>query len=726
MNKVKKVLKFFILTVLLIVVGSVTFAFGYYFSVTAGTKLDESKLALANNHSIKIVDTNGNYSTLRFSQNNSISIKSLSKQTIDAFVSVEDKRFYQHHGVDYIRILGAIKNNIFHPSHKQGGSTITQQVIKNTQLSSEKTLTRKLKEIKLAKELENKLSKDQILEVYLNSIYFGNGCYGIENASQFYFGKSASELTISESALLASTINAPSVYDPVSHKETATKRKNLILRLMKDSKKISESEYMQAIKEDPAIVKKNKSDINQYRKGVIAEACKILHVNENQLKNLEVEIETYFNPEIQESVENSLKSADMDFNANKACIVVDNKSKAVVALANNGKADINLIRRQPGSLIKPLLVYAPAFETGKFSPASFVEDSPVNYGGYMPENFDKKYRGEVSVREAIKRSLNVPAVKVFSDVGINYCVGFAKQLGLTFDPKDRNLALALGGFTNGHTLKQLADAYMCLASSGQFCQSQFIKSIKENGKLVYNRQLFLSKAMTEGTAYLITDCLRDVAKSGTAKRLNLEFDVASKTGTVGNKDGNSDAYNVCYTTDYTTLTWIGTDDNSSKLNQNVTGATFPTIINSKIMNSIYREKSPQNFTKPNGIVKVTLSDQALAKHILEEDIFGTQSDIFNRHFTPPKSDNTDTLVIEIENLENSKPTIKFSAKRNCIYQIYRQNNGNLQFLDKILYVSGPVSFVDLSAEENEFYEYFVVESRQEISTESNHIKLIAH
>lgn len=731
-NKKSKLKKFIIVCLLMTIclsLGLVT----YFFAITAGTSLDQQKIELASASSFQIFDNQNNGINISdiSGKNAYVIFDELKPHTIDAFVSVEDKRFFNHKGIDYIRILGAIKNNILNPDKKQGGSTITQQVIKNTQLSSEKTISRKLKEIKLAKQLEKQYSKQQILEMYLNSIYFGNGCYGIENASRYYFDKSSSDLSIAESALLASTINAPSVYDPVSNQEKTNQRKDLILSLMLKNNKISQTEFQESSQEIIKIEKANKSYKNQYYKGVIAEACKILKVTENQLRHKDVKLYTYYNPEIQAKLEELIVSQNYtaDNQAKLGSIVLDNQTKAVVAFASNGSLDLLNTYRQPGSLIKPILVYAPAFESGKYSPSSFVLDEQTCFGAYCPENASQKYHGMVTVKDAIAKSLNIPAVKVFEDVGISQSKNFASSLGIKFDNQDNNLALSLGGFTKGTTLKQLCDAYMCFANNGQFCQSCFIEKIVDNNdQIKYQRQIFTRQAVKESVAFLINDCLAEVSKAGTAKRMNsLGFSVCAKTGTVGTKSGNTDAYNVAYTPEHTVCCWIGSNTISAPLAKNISGATYPTMFNMSVLQSIYNNKTVSTFSQPQSVVQVGLNEQALKEYSLEKDDSSSVFALFDSRFIPKETQRTKVdIEISINNFENSKPIICFDAKRDVTYQIFRQNNFSTELITEIKFVEDQVCFTDDSAQSGEIYEYFVVAKHKSIEKESNRIKLLCN
>lgn len=733
MKRKKSIFKSLIICIALCILATTICCVTYYFSITYSTTLDYDKIERASASNLDFLDYQSNLvaSSELSSSQVFINYSNLPKHTIDAFVCVEDKRFFDHRGVDYIRILGALKNNILHPDKKQGGSTISQQVIKNTQLNSEKTINRKLKEIKLAKQLEKSYSKQEILEIYLNSIYFGNGCYGIENASRYYFNKSSTELTTSESAMLASTINAPSIYDPVSHFDSANKRKELILKLMRDNKKISSDEYEKCIGETLTIAKTKSNYQNQYYKGVINEACKVLNVTESQLKNMNVTICTYYDSAVQQKLQElitSEKYTSFNNSAKIGSIVLDNQNKSVIAFASNSGLDLLKTYRQPGSTIKPILVYAPAFESGKFSPASIVCDEPLNINGYQPENASKSYSGNVNIKTCIAKSLNIPAVKVLSNVGINSAKLYANSLGINFEKTDNNLALALGGFTKGTTLKQLSDAYMCFANGGEFVQSNFISSIIQNDKTIYSRQIYARYPVKDSVAYLINDCLKECVNSGTAKRMNsLNLPLCAKTGTVGSADGNTDAYNICYTTQHTLCCWIGSNNTSSPLSSSVNGSTYPTIFNTQILKSLYNNSSPADFKKPDSVSCVYLNQDALAEGLLEADSTSSYCQYFDNRFLPAQTSRTQLDVeLIVNNYELLKPNLQFMAKRDVEYCIYRKFNNEQKLIEKIEYFEGIVDYVDHYATSGNIYEYYVVASKNGQSKQSNLVKLIAN
>ncbi|MBQ7466469.1 MAG: transglycosylase domain-containing protein, partial [Clostridia bacterium] len=278
----------------------------FFFSVTKDTHLDESKFARTQNIAVNIYDTTNTPldKSEFFSEKRYVTLNELPAFVPQAFIATEDRRFYSHHGIDLKRMASASLKNLKNKKFSQGASTITQQLIKNTHLSQEKTLTRKLKEIKLSFALEQKLSKDEILEEYLNSIYFGNGAYGIESASKKYFNKEAKDLTLGESAMLAGIIKAPTYYDPINKNEASEKRKKIVLTLMKNQGYITEEEYQKNANSHENIVKNTSKTPNLYKKQIISEICNNLKITENQLKNLKIDVKTSIDKSLDKKINN--------------------------------------------------------------------------------------------------------------------------------------------------------------------------------------------------------------------------------------------------------------------------------------------------------------------------------------------------------------------------------------------------------------------------------------
>lgn len=590
----------------IIAVFSLTFVI-YFFAVTAGTTLNVNKLAKATSNTIKICSIDGKEIVSKTSSSSStININELPSYTKHAFIAMEDKAFYKHFGINPKRIVGALINNIKSGKTKEGASTITQQLVKNTFLSNEKTLDRKMKEIKLAFQVENRYSKDEILEMYLNTIYFGNNCYGIEDASLFYFDKHASNLTLNESATLVAIINAPAIYNPLTNINACRNRRDLVLDNMFNDGYITSEELANTKLLPIEVSAKNRT--NPYCLQALKEACDILGETENTILNKNLTITTFLNQDLQNLLQSNLQDKTLTPAQNALSIVIDNDSGAVISFASNLKdANIN-IKRSPGSIIKPILVYSPAIDSGLINPATLILDEEINYDGYSPHNPDKTYHGYISVRESIKKSLNIPAVKILDMVGIDKAKRFASNLNITFDNEDNSLSLALGAMKNGLTIKEVADAYSCFASGGAFCDNKFIKEIKNvNGDIIYSYQPHKEQRIQKDTAFLINNMLLDVSQSGTAVRLSdLPFLVASKTGTVGIKGStnNTDAWSVSYNPSHTVLTWLGAQDTNNGFNASINGSTYPTMINKETLKYLYHNIYPKTFSQPNTIKKL--------------------------------------------------------------------------------------------------------------------------
>lgn len=498
-------------------------------------------------------------------------ISNLNQHTIDAFVSIEDKRFYTHSGIDYKRIASAMLKNMKNGKIVEGGSTISQQIIKNTHLDNQKTLDRKFREAQLAVNLEKKYSKDEILEIYLNIIYFGSGQYGIENASHKFFGKTSNELTLMESAMLAAIPKSPTKYNIINKFNNNTQRAKVVLNAMLAQGKITQNELDCALKQD--IVLKNDLIENtlydNYINNAIWEAADILKINTNTLLNEKYRITTYFDKQIQVNLSNITTddkySLNCDITPNKVGLCVDNKSGGVVAFESNFSENIRKFKRQLGSTLKPLAVYAPAFEMGIVTSLSKLNDSPTNFDGYCPTNYMDIYLGNASVKDCLIHSQNVSAVELINKVGIKNSLKYLNKLGFDIPDNECYMSLALGATTRGNTFMELCSAYSSFASGGLYRSATFVKEIATaDGTIVFsNKNRTSERVFAESTASQINDILLACSKEGTAKKLaTIDFDVASKTGTVScrDKNFNTDIYNVSYTQQHTLMFWQGSFD----------------------------------------------------------------------------------------------------------------------------------------------------------------------
>ena len=555
-----------------------------------------------------------------------VSISELQPSTVYAFISAEDARFFEHEGVDIIRIAGAIVADIKAGSYVQGASTISQQLIKLSHLTSEKTISRKAEEAALAYEMERQYSKEDILEMYLNYVYFGGGYYGIEAAAEGYFGVHASDLTLDQSAMLAGILKSPSGYAPHINYAASINRRNNILRLMRDYGYITDDEKKQASARRPTILHdKNEEYSGYYTDAVTKSAAALMGITVDELIRGGYSIYSAMDSDIQHYCEEMFKNGELfpAEDSEAAIVVLEPSTGMVVAMVGGrsytGGISFNRatdIRRQPGSVIKPVIAYAPAFEYLNYTAADMILDEETTFADYTPSNYGNKYYGWVTVREAVTKSLNVPAVKTLSAVGVYRAKDFAKRCGIEFDDKDDSLALALGGFTYGVSPLQIAGAYSCFASGGIYNTPTLIKKITDrNGLTVYEYRQDNRRVMSEANAYILTSMLKSVVTEGTGHRLNtLDIPIAGKTGTVGLANGNRDAWMAGYTPEYTAVVWQGYDsDRLGLLPSSATGGTYPALMLYELFNHIYPDGRSGDFEKPESVKQYSIDAKTLKK-----------------------------------------------------------------------------------------------------------------
>ena len=577
-----------------------------------------------------------------------VSISELQPSTVYAFISAEDARFFEHEGVDVIRIAGAIVADIKAGSYVQGASTISQQLIKLSHLTSEKTISRKAEEAALAYEMERQYSKEDILEMYLNYVYFGGGYYGIEAAAEGYFGVHASDLTLDQSAMLAGILKSPSGYAPHINYAASINRRNNILRLMQDYGYITDDEKKQASARRPTILHDKREEYSgYYTDAVTKSAAALMGITVDELIRGGYSIYSAMDSDIQHYCEEMFKNGELfpAEDSEAAIVVLEPSTGMVVAMVGGrsytGGISFNRatdIRRQPGSVIKPVITYAPAFEYLNYTAADMILDEETTFADYTPSNYGNKYYGWVTVREAVTKSLNVPAVKTLSEVGVERAKDFAKRCGIEFDDKDDSLALALGGFTYGVSPLQIAGAYSCFASGGIYNTPTLIKKITDrNGLTVYEYRQDSRRVMSEANAYILTSMLKSVVTEGTGHRLNtLDIPIAGKTGTVGLANGNRDAWMAGYTPEYTAVVWQGYDsDRLGLLPSSATGGTYPALMLYELFNHIYPDGRSGDFEKPESVKQYSIDAKTLKKQhkVVLANAMTPQSSRVTEYFT---------------------------------------------------------------------------------------------
>ena len=600
----------FLIMTLFIILGGVF----YFIYVTKSVKIDD----FAPNMEIAtttILDADKNEINYPSNMHVIASYNEISPYIINAFVAFEDKRFFEHHGIDWRRVLKAGYNNVKAGYTKEGGSTITQQLVKNAMLTSEKTIERKLKEMKLARQLEKRYTKEEIITFYLNTIYFGSGIYGITSACEKIFDKKPSEITLAEGAMLAAIVKNPLKNSPLNDVENSIQRRNIVLKVMLNEGYISSQEYETSIQE--GYVKPAKTHKNahlSYSSSVVSEASHILGIEEKEVVSEGLIIETYFNRELQDvifnGVESSLKITDVDY----SILLADNASGGITNYVSNLAYSPYEFNRQPASTIKPIVSYAPALNANYIIPDCPILDNSCDFQGYSPKNYKNIYAGWTNVRNAVKDSSNIVSVKILQGIGVDYGKDIAEKMGLKLNDKD-GLPVALGGLTDGVTPIDLTTGYMTLANYGKRKNIGFIKKIiDKKGKTLYYHDNSGEQAISEESAYLMTDMLISTAKSGTAKKLaGLPFQVASKTGTTGIEGStyNSDAWNMSYTMSNTLCVWYGNADMKHPMGENITGGGYPTLCAKFVLENL---NSPIDFYKPKSVKYVDIDEFMLKNY----------------------------------------------------------------------------------------------------------------
>ncbi|MBD7985752.1 PBP1A family penicillin-binding protein [Sporosarcina sp. Sa2YVA2] len=510
-----------------------------------------------------------------------VTLDQIPNELVEAVVSIEDQQFYKHSGINYFGVARAFIQNLFKGEVVAGGSTITQQLSKNVFLSQERTYSRKFKELIIAKKIERTYSKDDIIERYLNQIYFGEGAWGVQRAAQVYFGKDVNDLTLSECATLAGLIKAPSHLSPYKQMEKSVERRNIVLSVMKSEKYISHTEYDEAIGQEIKLADSTmpnyKGKYPYYIDHVIDEAVNTYKLTKNEVLYGGLHIYTAINPVIQDALEEvyaddrNFPESTPDQLLQSASVFLNPKTGGISALVG-GRGEYTHGRfnnateliRQPGSTLKPLAVYTPALEQG-YHMSDLLVDEPINIDGYAPKNFDKQYRGRVTMYDAVAHSYNIPPVWLLQQIGIESGVRAVERFGIPLEENDYNLGLALGGLNKGTSPLQMAQAFSTFANDGVMVEAHAIVEIKDSGGKVLGKWKEQSEDVTEPeVAQQMTYMLQGAIKEGTAKKAQIsDIEIAGKTGTTQlpftGVEGSKDHWFVGYTPDIVGAVWLGYD-----------------------------------------------------------------------------------------------------------------------------------------------------------------------
>lgn len=554
-----------------------------------------------------------------------VEVKELPPYMVNAVLAIEDRRFYQHFGIDPIGIARAMVINVKSGSTVQGGSTITQQLAKNLFLSRERTIKRKIQEAMLAVWLEARLTKDEILSAYLNRVYLGSGTYGIEAAAKTYFGKSSRDVTLREAATLAGLLKAPSRYSPLSNPRLSKERADTVLAAMKDAGYITEKEAGNLSSAPLPPAKPTESDgdsVRYYTDWVTSDLDQLIGTPTE-----DIVIETTLVPEIQDAAEKAitkiLAEEGEEKNITQGAVIIMARDGAVLAMVGGkdyAKSQFNRAvqaYRQPGSSFKPI-VYLTAMEHG-YTPQTIVIDEPITGTKYRPTNFKNEYYGEVPLDVALAYSLNTVSYRLAKEIGIGYVIGTARRLGIEAK-LSRDLSLALG--SSGVPMIQMVTAYATIANDGYSVTPYAIRKITDkDGTLIYQRAY---KDLQSGRSMFDPNTMRDlkgmmqgVTEFGTGQGARFGVPIAGKTGT---SQDFRDAWFIGFSDSYIGAAWVGNDDSSSM--KRVTGGSIPARIWREAMSTAHR-------TKGRGSYAPSLASS------IGDDFGGLLDRLLNSPSTPP-------------------------------------------------------------------------------------------
>lgn len=629
-SKWKKSLLFAFLAIfgVLILGGGCGFLFGSFQSIPdlSGKMPDPAASTL-------IYDYKGNLITPVHAVENRIpvEIQKVPKNLQNAFIAVEDSRFFEHSGIDPRGILRAVWVNVTGGTISEGGSTITQQLAKNALLSQERSFKRKFQEWILAYQIEQRYTKTEILEFYLNQIYFGNGAYGVQAASVTYFGKGVEKLTLAESALLAGLPKSPNYYSPFDNMKAARERQALVLDQMVKYGFISEDDATTAKAEEITLTPQRQTgnQVAAYFVDYIIQKLSDEYgskmVYEGGLKvytSLDLDMQKYAEAAVQNNLPSFGEDSQGIMQPQAALVALDPATGEVRAMVGGRGDDFFnralLAKRQPGSSFKPF-TYIAALENG-FTAASILKDEPFTSGSWSPNNYDHRTRGDVTLRTAVVYSLNLPLVRTAEAVGMGKVIDYARKMGVTSaDPShDNNLSAALGGLYFGVTPLEMAQAYGVLATNGIKAEPLMIlKVVGRNGEVLEEHTPKRSEVLKPQTAYLMTSLLQDAMARGTGAGAQIGRPAAGKTGTT---DNYRDAWFVGYTPNLVTAVWIGQDDGSPT--GGIQGGGTPAVIWRSFMGPATQNLPAASFQRPSGIVTATIdpSDGLLADEKTEKPI----------------------------------------------------------------------------------------------------------
>ena len=581
-NKLKHYWKKAHLTQILILIGLSFILFVIVFFGFTASQANVQTLKDGLSQTTIIHDRTGNEAAkVDANRTEGVDVKELPEHISNAVIAIEDRRFKDHNGFDVLGITRAFINNIFAGEITGGGSTITQQLAKNALLSPEQTIRRKIEELFLAVEIEKYYSKDEILSMYVNQVYFGSSAWGIDHASMKYYNKNISEISISEAALLAGLLQSPSALDPYKHYEKAINRRNVVLSKMNELEMISQEQYDRALNEKIRLEDGGDNYIKReypyYVDAVMDEAISRYGLTQEEIMTRGYRIHTEMDQNIQLALEevyqnhSNFPAGKDDLLVQSGVVLLDPKTGGVLGLVG-GRGDYVFrgfnrathTKVQPGSTLKPLAVYTPALEEG-YKTTSLLKDEKIVYSDYAPENSSGTYQGEVPMYKAVEQSINMPTIWLLNEIGLEKGISSLEKFGIPLEKEDYYLGIGLGGMSKGVSPLQLAQAYSVFANDGKREDGHLIsKIIGPTGNVIAQHKNDTVTVTSKKVANQMTSMLLGVVEEGTGKATKLpDVQIAGKTGSTQlpypELNGTKDQWFVGYTPNLVGAVWIGYD-----------------------------------------------------------------------------------------------------------------------------------------------------------------------
>lgn len=605
----KKVALGFSITFFALIVGLVC----YFIIIFLGNYVIDEKKLLFHSDSQMINPKGEVVSKLYMENRELVEIKDIPLHVQEAFVAIEDKRFYEHHGLDFLGIARAFIKDILAGAKIEGASTITQQLARNIFLSHEKTIWRKTKEVIIAINLERRYTKQKILEMYLNAIYFGHGMYGIQSAANYYFNKDSKDLSLEEGAVLAALPKAPNNYSPVHNMVKSRERRNVVLNQMIECGFIQKEEGENAKKKgiELDVTPPNyESPYLTYMDMVFEEAREKYGITEDELLAGGYQVYVTIDETLQKKAYELFKDKElfpgMDDTVEGAFVLMENETGGIQAAIGGRKYKLKTlnrlyVKRQPGSTLKPPVVYAPALETGDYTPYSLLKNEQMSFGDYTPHNYNNVYTDTITMYDAIKQSANIPAVWLLDQIGVEEGKKYLKKAGISIE--DEGLSVALGGLAEGITPVDMMKMYRAFIMEGKVVEPHVItKIVDSRGEVLAEHLVHEKQIYSKQTAWYMTKMLRATVVDGTAKAGHFPYAMAGKTGSTNFplvKNGVRDAWFVGYTPKYVGAIWSGYD-RTDEQHYLTKGSSMMASLFKELVKSMNVEH-PKNFTLPDGV-----------------------------------------------------------------------------------------------------------------------------